>query len=91
MVRKKTTGCGRLSLRRFVSTSLLVCFFCSGAAGLIYRVVWSKALGLIFGHMAYTVRVHRTLSLLRDRHLIAPFLAAVRRLPCRNRGQLSGS
>ena len=28
---------------------LLVCFFLSGAAGLIYQVAWSKALGLVFG------------------------------------------
>jgi spermidine synthase len=34
---------------------LLVCFFLSGAAGLIDQVVWSKALGLIFGHTAYAV------------------------------------
>ena len=34
---------------------LLVCFFISGAAGLIEQVVWSKALGLIFGHTAYAV------------------------------------
>ncbi|HEX3375393.1 MAG TPA: fused MFS/spermidine synthase [Candidatus Acidoferrales bacterium] len=33
----------------------LVCFFLSGAAGLIDQVVWSKALGLIFGHTAYAV------------------------------------
>jgi len=28
----------------------------SGAAGLIYQVAWSKALGLIFGHTAYFLR-----------------------------------
>jgi len=32
-----------------------LCFFFSGAAGLIYQVAWSKALGLIFGHTAYAV------------------------------------
>src|SRR5258706_4041361 len=41
--------------RRFVLSGLLVCFFFSGAAGLIYQVAWSKALGLIFGHTAYAV------------------------------------
>src|ERR1035438_2391302 len=41
--------------RRFFMPALLVCFFFSGAAGLIYQVVWSKALGLIFGHTAYAV------------------------------------
>jgi spermidine synthase len=34
---------------------LLACFFFSGSAGLIDQVVWSKALGLIFGHTAYAV------------------------------------
>ena len=43
------------ALRRFVLPGLLVCFFLSGAAGLIYQVVWSKALGLVFGHSAYAV------------------------------------
>src|SRR5579863_5448134 len=40
---------------RFLFPALLVCFFFSGAAGLIDQVVWSKALGLIFGHTAYAV------------------------------------
>src|ERR1700686_4146901 len=44
-----------LSSRRFVLPGLLLCFFFSGAAGLIYQVAWSKALGLIFGHTAYAV------------------------------------
>jgi len=35
--------------------ALLLCFFLSGAAGLIYQVAWGKALGLIFGHTAYAV------------------------------------
>jgi len=34
---------------------LLVCFFFSGAAGLIYQVAWGKALGLVFGHTAYAI------------------------------------
>ena len=34
---------------------ILTCFFLSGAAGLIYQVAWSKALGLIFGHTAYAI------------------------------------
>src|SRR5579863_4399404 len=37
--------------------SVLLCFFLSGAAGLIYQVAWSKALGLIFGHTVYAVAV----------------------------------
>src|SRR5580704_18171833 len=43
------------SPRRSLFPGLLVCFFFSGAAGLIDQVVWSKALGLIFGHTAYAV------------------------------------
>src|ERR1700682_2154884 len=43
------------STRRFVLSGLLLCFFFSGAAGLIYQVAWSKALGLIFGHTAYAL------------------------------------
>ncbi len=43
------------SSRRFALAGLLLCFFFSGAAGLIYQVAWSKSLGLIFGHTAYAV------------------------------------
>ena len=43
------------SPRRYFFPALLACFFLSGAAGLIDQVVWSKALGLIFGHTAYAV------------------------------------
>ena len=41
--------------RRYLFPTLLTCFFLSGAAGLIDQVVWSKALGLVFGHTAYAV------------------------------------
>ncbi len=44
-----------LTSRRVVLAGLLLCFFFSGAAGLIYQVAWSKSLGLIFGHTAYAV------------------------------------
>jgi spermidine synthase len=40
---------------RHLFPALLACFFLSGAAGLIDQVVWSKALGLVFGHTAYAV------------------------------------
>src|SRR5712691_3403017 len=40
---------------RMTLPALLVCFFLSGAAGLIYQVAWGKALGLIFGHTVYAV------------------------------------
>ena len=34
---------------------ILLCFFLSGAAGLIYQVAWGKELGLIFGHTVYAI------------------------------------
>jgi len=34
---------------------VLVCFFISGGAGLIYQVAWTKALGLVFGHTVYAI------------------------------------
>jgi spermidine synthase len=46
---QKSTGENRSFL------GILVCFFFSGAAGLIYQVAWSKALGLVFGHTAYAI------------------------------------
>jgi len=42
-------------ISRAVLASIFVCFFLSGAAGLIYQVAWSKALGLVFGHTVYAV------------------------------------
>jgi spermidine synthase len=42
-------------LRRGVVAGLLLCFFFSGTAGLIYQVAWGKEMGLIFGHTAYAV------------------------------------
>src|SRR5215469_6294035 len=41
--------------RRILINAVTLCFFLSGAAGLIDQVVWSKALGLVFGHTAYAV------------------------------------
>src|SRR5215467_16018285 len=43
------------SYRRESIFGILVCFFISGAAGLIYQVAWSKSLGLVFGHTAYAI------------------------------------
>ena len=40
---------------RALFPGLLVCFFISGAAGLIYQVAWGKSLGLVFGHTVYAV------------------------------------
>jgi spermidine synthase len=34
---------------------VLLCFFLSGIAGLIYEVAWTKALGLVFGHSVYAI------------------------------------
>jgi spermidine synthase len=34
---------------------LLLCFFLSGAAGLVYQVAWGKALGLVFGNTVYAI------------------------------------
>lgn len=44
---------GSLSKSKF--TIVLLCFFLSGGAGLIYQVAWTKALGLIFGHTVYAI------------------------------------
>src|SRR5579863_3604422 len=40
-----------------LARSVLVCFFLSGAAGLIYQVAWSKELALIFGHTVYAITI----------------------------------
>jgi spermidine synthase len=32
---------------------IVVCFFLSGATGLVYQVVWLRLLGLVFGHTVY--------------------------------------
>src|ERR1700689_3559568 len=40
---------------RLTLAAVLICFFLSGAAGLIYQVAWGKALGLVFGHKAYAI------------------------------------
>ncbi len=43
------------TISRFRFALLLVCFFFSGAAGLVYQVAWGKALGLIFGNTVYAI------------------------------------
>ena len=40
---------------RGMFAGILLCFFLSGAAGLIYQVAWGKALGLIYGHTVYAI------------------------------------
>ena len=34
---------------------IFVCFFLSGATGLVYQVLWLRMLGLIFGHTVYAI------------------------------------
>lgn len=43
------------TISRVRFTLLLVCFFLSGAAGLVYQVAWGKGLGLIFGNTVYAI------------------------------------
>ncbi len=43
------------SKQRVMLTGILLCFFLSGAAGLVYQVTWGKALGLVFGHTVYAI------------------------------------
>ncbi|MCL4524666.1 MAG: fused MFS/spermidine synthase, partial [Acidobacteria bacterium] len=40
---------------RPILAGILLCFFLSGAAGLIYQVAWGKALGLVFGNTVYAI------------------------------------
>lgn len=40
---------------KILAASVLVCFFVSGAAGLVYEIVWMRMLGLIFGHTLLAV------------------------------------
>ena len=51
---QKTTAAGP-SPKLKVFAGLFFCFFLSGAAALIYQVLWTKALGLTFGHTAYAL------------------------------------
>jgi spermidine synthase len=43
------------SISRLKFLGVLLCFFLSGAAGLVYQVAWSKALGQVFGHTVYAI------------------------------------
>src|ERR1041384_6592529 len=40
---------------RTIFAVLVACFLVSGAAGLIYQVVWSRYLALFLGHTRYAV------------------------------------
>ncbi|MBI3313638.1 MAG: fused MFS/spermidine synthase [Candidatus Omnitrophica bacterium] len=39
--------------RRSVRSFLLICFFASGACGLMYEVAWLRVLGLVFGNTTF--------------------------------------
>ncbi len=38
-----------------IHAALLVCFFLSGATGLVYEVIWTRMAGLVFGNTVYAV------------------------------------
>lgn len=38
-----------------VLTAVSVCFFLSGATGLVYEVLWARMLGLVFGHTVFAI------------------------------------
>ncbi len=40
---------------RLKKSLLCACFFASGASGLLYEVLWTRILGLTFGHTVYAV------------------------------------
>jgi len=44
-------------IERWKFFGVLLCFFFSGTAGLIYQVAWSKSLGLVFGHTVYAITI----------------------------------
>jgi spermidine synthase len=55
MAKKHLQAWNELGAPNWLIRVLFVCFFLSGAAGLIYQVLWIKALGLIFGKTTYAV------------------------------------
>jgi len=42
-------------LQRTALLSVYLCFFLSGATGLIYEIVWMRMLGLVFGHTVFAI------------------------------------
>ncbi len=50
-----TEGRGCARERRQIARAVLVCFFTSGATGLIYEIVWTRILGLIFGNTVHAI------------------------------------
>jgi spermidine synthase len=45
----------RKPLRRKILAYITVCFFLSGLCGLIYQIVWTRVLNLIFGHTTFAI------------------------------------
>lgn len=43
------------NVSRLAVLLVLLCFFLSGAAGLVYQVAWGKALGLVFGNTVHAI------------------------------------
>lgn len=41
--------------RRAILPVAVACFFLSGVAGLLYEVVWTRLLGLVFGHTVHAI------------------------------------
>src|SRR5205814_2184317 len=42
-----------MALRSMVKYGILLCFFVSGATGLVYEVIWAKYLALFIGNTTY--------------------------------------
>jgi spermidine synthase len=40
---------------RQIFAAVTICFLCSGATGLIYEVLWTRLLGLVFGHTVFAI------------------------------------
>jgi spermidine synthase len=38
-----------------LQATIYICFFLSGASGLLYEIIWIRMLGLVFGHTVYAV------------------------------------
>jgi spermidine synthase len=51
------TGAAREARReaRQIISAVLLCFYFSGATGLIYEVLWTRLLGLVFGHTVFAI------------------------------------
>ncbi|HSD50045.1 MAG TPA: fused MFS/spermidine synthase [Candidatus Methylomirabilis sp.] len=46
---------GVLREARQIVAAVFLCFFLSGATGLIYEVLWTRLLGLVFGHTVFAI------------------------------------